>query len=241
MASDTLDYAQLDAGIRETVRLLRSYGYTTTDSGDGTGPGSTPRPWDKRPEGHVVVMLAPGTEPMDEVARGVAAVLRARGLLPVPRPPGGIPGNGEVIVEASYNPAEGVAIIDVSYVLDRSWIAGESADRGDSAVIDLSHVTDEMLGPDPADLRFHAELMDVVERAVAVAVDLPPEQRDSAVLGYVLGTYCGSERMSEHLAALHPERASDRLAEKAGQGDVASRRVSSHLGASENEREPGAS
>lgn len=32
---DNLDYDQLDPGIRETVRLIRSWGYETSDSGDG--------------------------------------------------------------------------------------------------------------------------------------------------------------------------------------------------------------
>lgn len=34
--TDNFDYNKLDAGIRETVRLLRGRGFSTTDSGDGT-------------------------------------------------------------------------------------------------------------------------------------------------------------------------------------------------------------
>jgi hypothetical protein len=33
--TDDLDYSQLNHGIREVVRLLRSHGFETTDSGDG--------------------------------------------------------------------------------------------------------------------------------------------------------------------------------------------------------------
>lgn len=35
MGKADIDYDQLDPGIREVVRVLRGYGYHTTDSGDG--------------------------------------------------------------------------------------------------------------------------------------------------------------------------------------------------------------
>jgi hypothetical protein len=37
---DDLDYSQLDAGIRDAVRFVRSHGFVTTDSGDGSKFGA---------------------------------------------------------------------------------------------------------------------------------------------------------------------------------------------------------
>lgn len=127
---DLLDYDQLDAGVRETVRLLRLAGFETVDSGDGAASmGGTPRPWPKMDEGHVVVKAEPGEVVVltDRLARYLADY----GLRPSGLPPEGYPGleADEVVIEASYNPAEGVAIIIVSHVLDRMWRDAEPGDR----------------------------------------------------------------------------------------------------------------
>jgi hypothetical protein len=56
--SDDLDYSQLDPGIREVVRLVRSYGFVTTDSGDGVSKVAKHGPMDGvLPFPHVVVRL----------------------------------------------------------------------------------------------------------------------------------------------------------------------------------------
>ena len=38
---EDIDYDELDPGIRETVRLLRKWGFETTDSGDGVSKKGT--------------------------------------------------------------------------------------------------------------------------------------------------------------------------------------------------------
>lgn len=54
------DYSELDPGIRATVRLLREFGFETTDSGDGV---SKPQDWydsgEAIPFPHVVAMTTP--------------------------------------------------------------------------------------------------------------------------------------------------------------------------------------
>jgi hypothetical protein len=54
---DDLDYSQLDAGIRDAVRFVRSYGFVTTDSGDGRLEGNKAEMEGALPFPHVVVQL----------------------------------------------------------------------------------------------------------------------------------------------------------------------------------------
>lgn len=111
-------YDELDEGIRETVRLLQRHGFQTTDSGDGaTG---TPRPWDKREEGHVTMVV--DARVLTQETLRLASLLQDQGLQPTNRPPAGadIPA-GYCVVEGSYNPAEGIAIIDLSHIVDACW------------------------------------------------------------------------------------------------------------------------
>lgn len=115
---DDLQYDRLDNGIRETVRLLRRHGFETTDSGDGD---ITPRPWDKLPWGHVVVVVG-AAEDLVAHARDLTALLASHGLDVTTRPPD-VPPDGEVIVEASFTPADDIAVIVVSHILDRMWTA----------------------------------------------------------------------------------------------------------------------
>jgi hypothetical protein len=54
---DDLDYSQLDEGIRDAVRLVRSHGFVTTDSGDGRLDGAKAEMEGVLPFPHVVVRL----------------------------------------------------------------------------------------------------------------------------------------------------------------------------------------
>ncbi len=115
---DDVQYDSLDDGIRETVRLLRRHGFDTTDSGDG----DTPQPYEKLSYGHVVVVVGPG-----ELARAaceIGRLMEDHGLAVVPRAPSDPP-EGHVTIEGSYSPAEGIALVIVSHVLDRMWAPGE--------------------------------------------------------------------------------------------------------------------
>ncbi len=115
-----MNYDELDAGIRETVRLLRDNGFQTTDSGDGTGPGSTLRPWNKQPHGHIA-MVCPPSELVSTVDAVAETLAQEAGLVCVPQPPGA-PLEGEVVVEGSYAASDPVGLVLVRYVLDRMWV-----------------------------------------------------------------------------------------------------------------------
>jgi hypothetical protein len=54
---DEIDYSQLDEGIRDAVRFVRSRGFVTTDSGDGRLEGAKAEMADTLPFPHVVVQL----------------------------------------------------------------------------------------------------------------------------------------------------------------------------------------
>lgn len=109
---DDIDLEQLDSGIRETVRKLRSHGFNTTDSGDGKTKGE-----DGRPVPHVVIVVQHEHAVLE--TRRVEMYLRRWGLNPVPRPPSDdLLGDRDVVVELSYNPAEPVAVIVIDHIHD---------------------------------------------------------------------------------------------------------------------------
>jgi hypothetical protein len=87
--ADTLNYAALDPGIRDIVRLLREVGFKTTDSGDGVS---------KPPVGRVFsfphVVAAVETDAMVREAERMQACL----------------GDGW-IVEASYSTADKAGVL----------------------------------------------------------------------------------------------------------------------------------
>lgn len=113
--------ADLDPGIRETVMRLTEAGFLTTDSGDGDPAlGGTPRPWEKViPHGHVI-MVVPDRSALVAEADRLVQVLEVMGLTVAPMGPNEPP-FGTVQVEASYHPADGVAVLMVQHVLDRMW------------------------------------------------------------------------------------------------------------------------
>jgi hypothetical protein len=101
----------LDPGIRRTVAWLRGLGFNTTDSGDGRSKRNV----DSNPEAlwyaHVA-MVVPGGELVLQAMR-LAELLRARGIeLPNPSEVDG------VAVHASFNPADGIAMLFMTGVDD---------------------------------------------------------------------------------------------------------------------------
>jgi hypothetical protein len=66
---DDLDYSRLDEGIRDAVRLVRSHGFATTDSGDGRLEGAKAAMEGTLPFPHVVVRLDDAATMVTETER----------------------------------------------------------------------------------------------------------------------------------------------------------------------------
>jgi len=114
---DDLDYEQLDPGIREVVRLLRAYGYDTTDSGDGVSkhlldPEVIPYP-------HVFVQLE-RSGMVGEVDQ-IRSLLEWRGIAfePVGEDP------WRPHLQLTWDPVSEVAVLEVGGVVD-DMLRGES-------------------------------------------------------------------------------------------------------------------
>lgn len=90
-----VNYAELDPGIRDRVRILNEHGFETTDSGDGVS---------KRPDPGEVLRF-PHVAAVTEPARLISDAESLFSLTKlVPQLAGGT-------VEASYNPDDGVALL----------------------------------------------------------------------------------------------------------------------------------
>jgi hypothetical protein len=103
-------YSELDPGIRETVRRLNDLGFETTDSGDGV---SKPDMECAQSVPNVAItckgkdMCVIADRLMREVTRGGFSVE------PV--------GTGKVFIQATYDPADGTAVIQLIGVSDDGW------------------------------------------------------------------------------------------------------------------------
>jgi hypothetical protein len=94
---DEFDYSELAPGIRETVRLLRSNGFETTDSGDGVANVESGI------EGAMdIPMVACATSPLTMAGDADRLWELVRPLCE---------GSPDVRVEASYSPNDGVALL----------------------------------------------------------------------------------------------------------------------------------
>ena len=102
-----VDYDMLNPGIRETVRWLRSLRFETVDSGDG----ETHEYECDRDEPYVV-MHCYGHEELKENADGLMRALMDLGITVSPV------GMGPVYIQATYDPADGLAFIDLVGVND---------------------------------------------------------------------------------------------------------------------------
>lgn len=119
-AIDDIKYEELDIGIRNLVRLLRSKGFETTDSGDGKSKFENNTACCAEPVSNVYIevnatrMVAESHRLMevirDNTIEGtLESTIRNEELeMDVPR----------VLIEASYSPIEGTAILMIHGLLD---------------------------------------------------------------------------------------------------------------------------
>lgn len=106
------DVIEINPGIQKLVEILSKAGHRTVDSGDG----ETHDFECDRDHGYVVILSAP--DRLADEADQVATLLRILGFRVAPQGPD-YPAEGACWVEASYAPADGVALINVSHVHDR--------------------------------------------------------------------------------------------------------------------------
>lgn len=107
---DQVNYDELDPGVRNLVRWLRSRGFFTVDSGDGSKVGEQDG---ARPEAHVVMLVPP--EAISHYADHLRRLLFQEHevlVTPLAPEPGGIH------VAATYDPCDKQAILDLSGVSD---------------------------------------------------------------------------------------------------------------------------
>ena len=110
-----VDFAELDPGIRETVRLLRDAGFRTTDSGDGVSKVDMECA-EPVPNVYMVVDAPVMVAEADRLAKVLGAALRDGVLDEVQTVDGHeVP---RVFIDASYNPLDGVAILALHGVSD---------------------------------------------------------------------------------------------------------------------------
>lgn len=103
--NDEPNYDELDPGIRHAVHLLRAWGFSTTDSGDGKTKPAHP---DVLPYPHVAILAE--RDHLCHEADSVALCLRQYGWGVAEGFPPGKP-----TVQATYDPADETAIIMVTW------------------------------------------------------------------------------------------------------------------------------
>lgn len=120
MTTEKIRITDFDQGIRKLVRRLNGVGYECLDAGDGE---SRHFMCDRR-MGYVVLAVRP--DALAAEANAVVTFLEEWGLKVVPirreTPP-----EGHCWVQANYVPADGYALIDISYVHDRMLRKGTDA------------------------------------------------------------------------------------------------------------------
>jgi hypothetical protein len=104
------DYSLLDPGIRRLIRWLRSKGYETTDSGDGTTKLGDPDALDFP---HVFILSARAR--LAAEADDLLADLATIGIVVAPQSE---EGEGASI-QAMYDPADGTAVLGLFWVTDK--------------------------------------------------------------------------------------------------------------------------
>lgn len=104
----------INPGVRNTVAWLNDHGFETTDSGDGET-----HDFDcDRPVPYVVIVV----KEKDKLATETDMLvewLRDRGVPCAEIGEDGIPPEGHVSIQASYDPANGLCFIDVMGLCDR--------------------------------------------------------------------------------------------------------------------------
>lgn len=115
------DYDQLDPGIRRTVKTLRTWGFDTTDSGDGKKVGmecALPFP-------HVAMLSHPDELALDaEYLRGLVdacLALRGQRVQSMGEDPG-----AQVSIQASYDPVSKTGLLELFGFSDELLPADEN-------------------------------------------------------------------------------------------------------------------
>jgi len=108
----TVDIEEIDPGVRKLVAWLNDIGFTTTDSGDGLSKFACGID-EALAFPHVALRCEP-SELIDEAQR-LRVRLALRGIT-CTAPDGAFP--LRPMIEASYNPVDGVAVIFLSNVSD---------------------------------------------------------------------------------------------------------------------------
>jgi hypothetical protein len=106
--------ADLDPGIRRTVRWLQAEGFRTTDSGDGVTKFQGGDPMEGACDfPHVVCVVS--SDLIASEADRLADLVRGRGVEVAPN---GRREEGEAEISASYDPADGSCLLILNYVGD---------------------------------------------------------------------------------------------------------------------------
>lgn len=98
----TINYSEIDPGVRRLVRWLNGLGYETTDSGDGVSKGDTMECAFDVPNVAIRSCRATLLSDADSLRHDLLSV----GGLPHPDP-----GDGKRAIQASYDPADESCII----------------------------------------------------------------------------------------------------------------------------------
>jgi hypothetical protein len=111
-----IDYSELDPGIRDVVRLLRSWGFNTTDSGDGVS----------KPEDYEGVLRVPhvhctltGKQGLKEQARRMHRNLRHLAGV----------SEDDFSVEACFLPASETAVISLFHLNDEALARAQASNQ----------------------------------------------------------------------------------------------------------------
>lgn len=119
---ETIDYNDLDPGIRQTVHFLREQGFETSDSGDGVSKFDSdgqPLPFwesiDLIPEAHVAIICAP--ENLISESQRLYTVLSHVGISFSETT------EGSPLIQGTYNPCETppIGLILLTGVCDKSF------------------------------------------------------------------------------------------------------------------------
>ena len=115
--------SNLNPGIVRTVEWLNAHGFKTIDSGDGeTHDYECDRPYP------YVVMITSPDKLVDEAER-LYSLLSSEGFLLAP-----FGCESDACIQASYDPADGTAVIELINLADKDWQATQAntlSDHGD--------------------------------------------------------------------------------------------------------------
>lgn len=105
-----INYEEMNPGIRRTVKWLRSCGFDTTDSGDGVTHDHAC----DRDHAYVVIVV----EDADRLVKRADLLRGLLGHRGIKIAPQSIDPSAQVSIQASYDPANRIAVIDLTGLTD---------------------------------------------------------------------------------------------------------------------------